>query len=587
MDQLIKNYGQKYVDQLPTLAQCLVEVIQFNGINDMYGVGGDYAANLMKGLAQDINLLPSSNEMHAGFSACGQAELCGISFVLTTYTVGSLPCMSAAALAMSERLPVIFISGAPGESEIESGGLHHAIHPSNSWNVDYNNAIESFKALGLRAERLVGSRNDVQASNAGNKFLEIVKYALDNQQPAFIEIPRDLVFQKVQPLQMIVDSKIASIPGVCEVTSHIEQKLKESKRPLLFIGEKIKSNPQLIEQVKLLIQKYQIPYACNVFAKGIFDDSSSLSLGVYNGVFSSDYSRDYIEKQADFVLEICTSICTQDSSSAFATGTFIIDKFANKVSLKGDTASCSEILGVVEKLLQMNLEAFQFIPSKPQINPMDSMDQVSFKNIAKSLNQIQDGLDQTFCFIPEIGNSFFASFSFMAKETKLRRSWLTNPWYAAMGTSLPYARAACNVIKTNSYSDIPVVVTGDGGFQFQCNELIHFLKEKHFMIIVLMRNNIFHLGKQGDCPMYVCGSEEMDYKKLIQAYGGNHRYADRFGDLYKSIKEAVSIKQGIWLIEVACSVDSKEQSNEIELLNLYIGAKSGNVKDIEKWNLLK
>ncbi|MCO4782347.1 MAG: thiamine pyrophosphate-binding protein [Candidatus Cloacimonetes bacterium] len=586
MNKFVKNYGQSYFNQLPDLAECLVKIIQSNDIHDVYGVGGDYAANIMKGLSNDLNLLPSSNEMHAGFSACGQAELCGISFVLTTYTVGSLPCMSAAALAMSERLPVVFISGAPGESEIESGGLHHAIHPSNSWEVDYNNAIAAFKALGLRAERLIGSKNDVQPSNAGNKFLEIVNYAKDNQQPVFIEIPRDLVFQKVQPLE-VFKAPSTTTSGVLEVSDHIHQKFVESKKPLLFIGEKIKSNPRLIQQVKLFIEKFSIPYACNIFAKGIFDESSALSLGTYNGVFSSDYSRDYIENQADFILEICTSICTQDSSSAFATGTFIIDKFENKVSLKGDTASCSEVLGVMDRLLDLEIPKFDCnIPKPPRVE-INHSEKLSFKNLAISLNAIQVKFDENFCFLPEIGNSFFASFSFEARQSKLRRSWLTNPWYAAMGTSIPYARAACNVIKSNNLDDIPLVVTGDGGFQFQCNELIHFLKEKHFAIIVLMRNNIFHLGKQGDCPMYTCGSEDMNYQLLIQAYGGHHSSALNYGELETQLDEAISVREGLWLIEVPCSTEDSEQSPEIELLNLYIGAKSGNPDDIEKWSLLK
>jgi indolepyruvate decarboxylase len=125
------DLNQQYISQLPTLGQGLVEVIRFLGGKRIYGVGGDFAANLISALGEDIDICPSGNEMHAGFSACAKAELDGMGFCLTTYMVGSLPCTSAAALAMTESLPVVFISGAPRESEVNNLAIHHTIHPTS------------------------------------------------------------------------------------------------------------------------------------------------------------------------------------------------------------------------------------------------------------------------------------------------------------------------------------------------------------------------------------------------------------------------------------------------------------------------
>ena len=127
------NFGSKYNESLPTLGEVICDVIQFFGGDKVYGVGGDFAANLIAALDPNLNVLPSSNEMHAGFSACAQAEITGMGFCLTTYMVGSLPCITAAGLAVTESLPVVFISGAPGESEITNQAIHHTIHPNAAW----------------------------------------------------------------------------------------------------------------------------------------------------------------------------------------------------------------------------------------------------------------------------------------------------------------------------------------------------------------------------------------------------------------------------------------------------------------------
>jgi indolepyruvate decarboxylase len=114
-----QNFGADYQRSMVSLGHEMRRIIRHFGVNIIYGVVGDFAANLITALDRDgLAVSPASNEMHAGFCPRAQAELEGIGFCLTTYTVGSLPCVTAAALAKTEGLPVVFISGAPGEDEV-------------------------------------------------------------------------------------------------------------------------------------------------------------------------------------------------------------------------------------------------------------------------------------------------------------------------------------------------------------------------------------------------------------------------------------------------------------------------------------
>ncbi|MBL4763755.1 MAG: thiamine pyrophosphate-binding protein, partial [Colwellia sp.] len=350
----------------------MTKVIQFFGGKHIYGVGGDFAANIIAALDADIDICPSSNEMHAGFSACAQAEIDGMGFCLTTYMVGSLPCTSAAALAVTEGLPVVFISGAPAESEVNQLAIHHTIHPNGSWKAEYDNALEAFSALGMRVERLQGQRLAGHPNLAGQRFYQIVAEAYKNKQPVFIEIPRDQVFAKTQPIQLpsSVDNICcgSNVLGGSElVVANIVTKLKQAEKPLLYIGDRLKHNTYLKQLIIDFANKFTIPYATTWFAKGLFDEYAPLCLGAYNGVFTQTVGRDYIEQEVDYVIDVATSIFSQDCNIAFATGTHKIETFENKTLLKGGSLLEKDLIEIFEKLLNSDIAVFAFDPPMEEL----------------------------------------------------------------------------------------------------------------------------------------------------------------------------------------------------------------------------
>ncbi len=590
-DHYARNFGSEYANTLPLLGDTLVEILNFFQCHHIFGVGGDFAANLIAAFKDKIPLSASSNEMHAGFSACAQAEIGGIGAALTTYTVGSLPCTSAAALAMTEKLPVIFISGAPGESEISDHTIHHTVASSSSWHADYDCALDAFKALGMKAERLQGSRTLAQPNMAAERFFQLVVHAYLNKQPVFIEIPRDLVFQKTQALELPADLSHLSretyvLKGAEVIARNVLSKLSEAKKPLVFIGEHARLNKQLCSQIMTFCQKLNIPYATSWLAKGVFNEFDPLCIGTYNGVFSALGNRYYIENEADYVIEIDTSIHAQDTNSAFNTGTHAIDNFKNKTVIKGTVQNQQGVLNIFEHLLTAQITPYDIRLAEKKILPVPGNEKLDFHNLTQVLNSIQLNNEESTVFIPEVGNSYFCSYGLITKGSQLGRSWLTNPWYAAMGTSLPYARAVCNELKRAQSTDRAVVITGDGGFHFQLNELIHFQKENLNLIIIYMRNDIYHLGKSGEADIYHCSTPEFDVLKLISAYGGTGIHCETVEEFTNAYSAALEKNQGLTLIEVPADTAPQYQCHEIKMLNLYIQAKNGDLKAQGEWEKL-
>jgi TPP-dependent 2-oxoacid decarboxylase len=592
MESFVKNFGEEYCAQLPTLAESIVQILKFYGCNRIYGIGGDYVANLIKSIEKEIELLPSSNEMHAGFTACGQAEAEGLGVCLTTYTVGSLPSLAAAAIAKTERLPVIFISGAPGENEMTNSSLHHIVCSNDDWKINYNAALNAFSALGIRAERLQGPRSRNQPNIANEQFFNLITYAYEHKEPVFIEVPRDLPQSKVQAMTLPFSPSVAIqkpviLSGANLIAKEVARKLQLAKKPLVFFGEKIKFNRVLITEILEFCKNHNIPYSSNLFAKGILDESDPLCVGMYNGVFSQDPVRKYIETEVDYILEIGTSIFTQDTGTAFATGTHIIDDFTNKTTIKGTSPSCSDVQTVIEYLKKEKIPSFSFVPFKKEITQLNPNAPITFNNLTDTLNELQTSFSEAFIYLAEIGNSYFASFNLNTKASSIGRSWITNPWYAAMGTSLPYARAICHTLRAKHYKDIPVVITGDGGFHFQVNDLIQFQRDKLFVIIILMNNQIFHLGKNGTSEIYNSTAPEFDISMLAKAYGGKAYPCTSVAEFKTHFINCAKAKTGINILEVKASTKEEDLCKEIQLLNLYIKSRLGAPEDVAKWNSIK
>ncbi len=591
IDLYANNFGETYVDLLPSLGQAMVDVLHFFECQRIYGVGGDYAANLIAAFEKEFDVCPSSNEMHAGFTACGQAEVEGFGVCLTTYTVGSLPCVSAAALAVTEKLPVIFISGAPGESEITNMALHHTVSSCSTWKAEYDAALEAFKALGIKSERLQGQRNPAQPNVAAEQFFRLVSHAYLNKQPVFIEIPRDLVSKKTQAITL--PSNLINLPqesyllkGAHAVAKQIISKLKQAKKPLLFLGVKAKLNPALLHLIKQFCHQYNIPYVTCWLAKGVLDEYDPLSLGAYNGVFSPVEMRAYIEHEVDYVLEIATSINQLDTNVAFATGTHLLFEFPNRTILKGTAQLEKDIITTFEYLLADELTSFDFTPVQAPTLPLIKEERIDFHNLTSVLNQLQHCDDNAYIYFPEIGNSYFASYSLRTRNSSLGRSWLTNPWYAAMGTSIPYARAACRKLKQQQSDDVAIVITGDGGFNFQLNDLIHFLRDDLNVIIIYMRNDIFHLGKSGDADIYNCSDKTFNVIGLVNAFGGQGKRCTTIGEFTEYFEHCAKENNGIKLIEVPAITEDEFQCREINLLNLYIKAKNGLPEAVKQWQAI-
>jgi thiamine pyrophosphate-dependent acetolactate synthase large subunit-like protein len=490
-----------------------------------------------------------------------------------------LPAISAAALAKAESLPVVFISGAPGENEAHEAALHHTVVPAASWRMDYDAALRAFAGLGIRAERLQGARSPGQPNIAAEHFFQLVSHAYLERQPVFIEVPRDLIAGKTQAFDLpagLAELGKSSImlTGASSIADDIASKIEAARAPLLLIGDQLKLNRRLLALVHAFTEATGIAHATTWSAKGLVDESSAGCLGSYNGVFSRPEVERYVAKEVDYVLDVASSVYPRESERSFGTDTHILDGPVSRTVLKGTMQHERDLELVFEKLLQRSWTKRTPVMPTLRSDTTADADEVDFHNLADVLNGLQRNDERAYVYVPEVGSSYFASFGLSTRGGKLGRAGLANPWYGAMGTCLPYARVACETTARLGASDRVVVITGDGGFHFQSNELIHFLKERLAVTIVYMRNDLFGLGKCGDSSVYHCSDAAFDVGALTAAYGGVAVRCKNAGAFRKAFRDAGQ-RGGLTLLEIPCRAGDDRQSRELQLLNLFIRERAG------------
>src|ERR1700728_731656 len=113
-----------------TVIQYVLKRLKEIGVDDIFGVAGDYAFPVNDAIVQDqsLNWIGCCNELNADYAADGYARMSGVAAVCTTYGVGELAAMSGIAGAYAERLPVFHLIGTPNLATQEGRALvHHTL----------------------------------------------------------------------------------------------------------------------------------------------------------------------------------------------------------------------------------------------------------------------------------------------------------------------------------------------------------------------------------------------------------------------------------------------------------------------------
>ena len=510
------------------VADYLVDYLIDMGITDVFGIPGGvildfvYALNNRK---EKIKTHLFFHEQNAGFAAIGYAQSTqkiGVAFA--TKGPGILNLTTSIAEAYYDSVPSLFITA---HSLDDTDDRMRTIEDQEI------NIVPIFSAITKYCVRI----NDID--NFHSELIKAIRLATTGRKgPVVIDVSSKIWNSEVLKKKVETTDIKNIVNNFKEAVISIEKNLKESKRPLLLIGDGVRQagvEKEIIEFSK----KNNIPV---IYSRGCQDimSNSDLSFG-YVGSHGVRYTN-YILSKADLLISFGNRISFPIKSRSFLdifnTCRLIrcdIDKneFIRKIP-NSENFQCDikDVLKEIfnKKIQRKNISEWLTICNKIKETLLNSDTSSPITEIAYLL----DNLKHTGVIVGDVGNNEFwlsRAYEFSKNGSKI----LFSRSFGTMGCSIGKAIGAYYALNQNV-----VCFIGDQGLQMNPQEL-QFISNNNLPIwIIVINNNSSGMIKSRQIRKYnsefllttkETGYSVVDLKKLSNTYNFEYVQIENITDI--------------------------------------------------------
>jgi len=551
------------------LGDFLVAYLNRAGVNHIFGLPGDLVLSLFHRFGEDrgLEIITFSHEPAVGFAADGYARSTRrLGVVCVTYGAGGHNIVNPVAGAYAEKVPLLVVSGGPGEAEQKVAGVHHQVK-----DVEGQCRILSEVTCAARILR--------QPELAARQVHEVVGQIMAEHRPGYLEIHRDTVEIPITVPPEILDwDGSFPRPGsdrrkLTEAVNDTVGRLQAARRPILIGGVEL-FRERAERSFLALAEKLALPVVTTVLAKGVFPMDHPLHMGIHMGPFSPAPIQERVRK-ADLVLALGTQLTDINLGAARpqvsrdrsvwvadrrvnisyhqysdvslrdfvkALGKRKLPRFREKVAyhdnLKGaarKSSSRKKALGVTAMLIEMN----RFLAAHP-----------GYFVVAESGDMLFGGL-----------------------ELRLRGGlYIAQGYYASMGFGVPAAMGA--QIGTGTR---PLVLCGDGAFQMTGVEVSHAPKHGLSPIVVVVNNGGWGIFRPVSPRQDLLVIPHWPYAELARSWGGVGFTVQTVSELRDALRAAHEVN-GFVIIEARVPPDDISPISKRFIRNSIRKAKASALK---------
>jgi len=443
------------------------------GVNDIFGVPGDYAFPLHDAIVAhpDVNWIGCCNELNAGYAADGYARIRGVGALSTTYGVGELSAISAVAGSYAENLPVFHLVGMPTlATQANRSLVHHTLGTGQ---------FDLFRSM---ADTVVGASAIITPANAVAETERLIAEALYNRRPVYMALPSDVVNQPIvarsDPLPLPVSDWTALAAATDAVVGAVESASTACVLPGILLDR-----VGLREVARQFVEAADLPFATMFADKSVLDEDHPNYIGMYDGQLMDPAVREFVET-CDVVVAIGT-MATDLNTGAF-TSHLDPDKIV-KIDLHstrvGSTVYQSvEMADLLSALAGRSWSTRQYGGPKPQqLGPMSGSgaDPITADALYP---RWADFLRPDDIVIAETGTcSMGLAFANLPRGARFHNQTL----WGAIGWATPAALGAAVAAPNRRL----VLFTGEGSHQLTAQEIGQFHRLGLTPIIFVLNNN--------------------------------------------------------------------------------------------------
>ena len=527
-------------------ARILIEELIRQGVDTVFGYPGGAVLNIYDELYQSrdrIHHVLTAHEQGAAHAADGYARASGkVGVVIATSGPGATNLVTGIANAYLDSVPLVAITGnvateALGRDSFQEVDIVSITQPV----VKHNFMVKDVSEL----EQTI--KEAFLIANSGRKG------------PVLIDIPKDVQVNECE-------YGIAVLPKMPEKAElpydeeGVIQLLNSAKKPFIYAGGGVIACGGE-NYLQSLAEKLNAPVALSMMGRTAFPDSHPLSLGLV-GMHGS-YQAAKVQSECDLMLAVGVRFSDRATGnlSAYTKNCKIIHVDIDKAELGKNLSPDFSVQADVKKWMKTvlpklkerkNPEWWREIESYKKVNNPEK-DVFHPKNILETVRRFTK--DET-VVATDVGQHQMWTAQYYRFEKP--GTFLTSGGLGTMGYGLGAAIGACLA----KHKEETVLITSDGSFSMNCNELCTAVKEGLPITIVLLNNQVLGMVRQWQTAFFgerysaTILDRGTDFVKLIEAYGGKGFSIHKLSELEKALEERKTIAGPVLL---DCHIDKDEK----------------------------
>ena len=547
------------------LSDYVINFLIKNDIKYVFEVAGGSLAHLLDSIygRNDFSSISMHHETAAAFAAEGYARVSGnIGVAMATSGPGATNLITGIGSSFFDSIPCLFITGQVNTYEFK---FSKPVRQVGFQETDIVNIVKPI----VKDALLIKNPDKIKyyleklifTAKSGRPGPVLIDIPLDIQR-AEIELKNLLPFHKVPSNKKVIDNKV-----IDEIISVI----KKSIRPVILIGGGIRSSKAQDELFKF-VKKTGMPVVTSLMGVDAFPHDDELFAGML-GSYGNRYANLTIAN-SDLVLALGTRLDTRQTGTkpeTFARNATIIhvDIDLNELNSKvhADFPVNCDLKLFLSLLNTHGIDFIDKIKIKPWKNQIKQYKKryPSFEipddkgNINPNyfFNKLSGHLPDNAIICADIGqNQMWAAQSLKIKK---HQRFITQGGMGAMGSALPMAIGASFAEPGKPI----IVITGDGGFQLNIQELQTVYHHKLNIKIILLNNNGYGMVRQFQEQYFnsrlqstVIGYSSPDFQEVVSAYKISSNKIIDNDEIDENLKELFNNKKAKFL-EVSVIPDYK------------------------------